>query len=94
MADALLSEDQVANRAREPLHRDKPITEEKHPAIEPPAMRFDASAPVANDYPPRAAARMPAVPAVDENLAVLHESMASLRAKVENYALRRRTALR
>jgi uncharacterized protein involved in exopolysaccharide biosynthesis len=94
MADALLSEDQVANQKREPLHRDKPITEEKRPAIEPPAMRFDATAPVANDYPPRAAARMPAVPAVDENLAVLHESMASLRAKVENYALRRRTALR
>jgi uncharacterized protein involved in exopolysaccharide biosynthesis len=89
MADALLSEEQVGNP-----ERDKPITQEKRPAIEPPAIRFDATTPVANDYPPRAAARMPAVPEVDENLAVLHESMASLRAKVENYALRRRTALR
>jgi hypothetical protein len=94
MADAILGEEQVVKPEREPLHRDKPITVEKRPAIEPPAMRFDATAPVANDYPPRAAARMPAVPVADENLAVLHESMASLRAKVENYALRRRTALR
>jgi uncharacterized protein involved in exopolysaccharide biosynthesis len=97
LSDALLSEGQVATgMASEPaqFHRNEPFIEDDRPAIQPPTPRFDVTAPVANDWPQGDLEEELVVPIVDENLAVLQDGMASLRAKVETYALQRRAARR
>jgi uncharacterized protein involved in exopolysaccharide biosynthesis len=98
LADALLSERQVAAGVamKEPaqFHRNEPLIEEDRPAIQPTTPRFDVTTPVANDWPRRDLDQAFVAPIVDENLAALQDGMASLRAKVETYALQRRAALR
>ncbi|WP_111161592.1 succinoglycan biosynthesis protein exop [Rhizobium tubonense] len=94
VADALLSDEDAAVDINTPEPNRNKAVEEKRPAIEPPPLRFDITTSVANDRPFRETERAPAAPVVDENLAVLQDGMASLRAKVETYALQRRAAPR
>jgi uncharacterized protein involved in exopolysaccharide biosynthesis len=93
LVDALLDgKGDEAAIAREPsLVRSEPVLEQRRSSISPPPPKFNAAIPFANDQPqlPPASRAPDPIPGAVEDLAALQLKMASLRAKVESYVMKR-----